>query len=95
METKYFEEKFCRVFDKLDTIEKHVRETNGKVANHEKRIQDIELKEAREICPNTPIVDNLAKMEIKNGQIRKAFYWFVGVVLSGVVLQILGAIGIF
>jgi len=37
---KYLDEKFLRVFDKLDVIEEQVKKTNGKVQRHEEIITE-------------------------------------------------------
>lgn len=91
---QYFEEKFKRVFDKLEHIHVEVKRTNSRVDKLEDQVQDIRLHDAEAICPNTPIVKVLAEKETKNAQVRKGFYWVVGVILAAAALQVLSATGV-
>jgi hypothetical protein len=54
---KYREEKFSRVFDKLDSIHTEVKRTNGRVSKLEDQVKCLELHDVKEPrCPNTPMV---------------------------------------
>jgi len=85
---------FGLIHTKLDSIHCEVKKTNGRVNQLEEKIHDVEIHEAKGACPNTPIVEDLSKKEIKNSQIRRAFYWVVGLILAGAVTQILSATGV-
>ena len=85
---------FTLIHAKLESIHYEVKKTNGRCTSLEDKVHNIQIHEVEEVCPNTPIVDDLAKKEIKNAQIRKAFYWVVGVILAGAVTQILSATGV-
>ena len=54
---KYLEEKFSRVFDKLESIHTEVKRTNGRVNKLEDQVKCLELHDVKETkCPNTPMV---------------------------------------
>ena len=96
---KYFEEKFNRVFDKLDTIDQRVAKINGKVAEQEQRLQLIEKEELKHYtrCPNTKVLQELSNELMEYRIMKKYPKLFIigaGVFFVGSVLIFLTKIGI-
>ena len=61
IEEKYFEEKFGRLNDKLDTVIDQVKKTNGTVKENQTRIDLLEKDDIRHYanCPNTKMLDQI------------------------------------
>lgn len=58
---KYLEEKFIRVFEKLDNIEAHVIHTNSKVAENRVRLELLEKADLTRLasCPHNETIKTL------------------------------------
>jgi len=96
---KYFEEKFNRVFDKLDSIDKRLNTLNGKVVEQEKRLQLIEKEDLKHYaaCPNTKVMNDLSNELMEYRMMKKYPKLFIigaGVFFVGSVLIFLTKIGI-
>lgn len=94
----YFEEKFKRVFDKLEHIHTEVKRTNGRVTKLEDQVKQIELHDREDLCPNTEKVQKIEEELMEYRFVRKyPRVFLIGAVIFGVsaIILFLGKLGIF